>query len=216
MDDKKLPVPQPPPSPERRRFLKRAAQVGLAAGVSGIAMAALWNALSHPVIPRGYVTTDPGILRPPGALAEDEFLAACIRCDRCRDACDTKAIRIFGPDEGRLAGTPHIVAQEHACNLCLLCTQACPTGALAETREVTQVRMGTAVVDRRLCVSWNGSGACGACHTICPLKNKAIRQGLYNRPEVFAEHCVGCGLCEEACIVKDRKAIRVFSERAWS
>ncbi|MEQ1920271.1 MAG: 4Fe-4S binding protein, partial [Elusimicrobiota bacterium] len=41
----------------------------------------------------------------------------------------------------------------------------------------------------------------------------------HNAPEVHDELCVGCGLCEEACIVKDPKdgrAIRVRSARAWS
>jgi len=76
--------------------------------------------------------------------------------------------------------------------------------------------MGVAVVDERLCVSHNGSGACAACHTACPLRNRAITQGIRNAPTVHAEHCVGCGLCEEACIVYDRKAIRVVTERSWT
>jgi MauM/NapG family ferredoxin protein len=157
-----------------------------------------------------------GILRPPGALEEEAFLASCIRCNLCRDSCETQCIRLFGPSEGRVAGTPHIVAHERGCNLCMLCTIVCPTGALQELGEKKQVRMGTAVVDKRLCVSHNGTGACGACHTICPFKNKAIKQGLYNRPEVITEHCTGCGMCEEVCIVDDRRAIRVVTQRAWS
>ena len=74
--------------------------------------------------------------------------------------------------------------------------------------------MGTAVVDDRTCVSINGTGVCGACHTACPLRDSAITQGLRNAPTVHEEFCVGCGLCEEACIVKGIKAIRVFSGRA--
>jgi ferredoxin-type protein NapG len=158
-----------------------------------------------------------GILRPPGALEnEDAFLAACIRCDLCSQVCDTQCIRIFGLWEGKLAGTPHIVADVKACNLCLKCTEVCPSAALLPLKDKKDVRMGLALVDERLCVSHNGTGACGACHTICPLHNKAITQGLRNAPTVHEDHCVGCGRCEEVCIVDDRKAIRVKTERSWS
>jgi len=73
--------------------------------------------------------------------------------------------------------------------------------------------MGLAVVDGRTCVSINGTGVCGACHTVCPFRNQAITLGLRNAPTVHAEYCVGCGLCEEACILDGTKAIRVFSDR---
>lgn len=39
------------------------------------------------------------LIRPPGALAEDDFLAACIRCYRCQDACEP-AIRVV-PTRGQ-------------------------------------------------------------------------------------------------------------------
>ncbi|RPI74028.1 MAG: ferredoxin-type protein NapG, partial [Planctomycetaceae bacterium] len=48
-----------------------------------------------------------------------------------------------------------------------------------------------------------------ACFTACPVRGKAITQGLYNAPFVHPEHCTGCGLCEEVCIVPYR-AIRVY------
>ncbi|MHC4924812.1 MAG: 4Fe-4S binding protein, partial [Planctomycetota bacterium] len=36
------------------------------------------------------------------------------------------------------------------------------------------------------------------------------------RPTVHEDVCVGCGMCEEACIVDRDKAIRVHSDRSWS
>jgi len=159
-----------------------------------------------------------GIVRPPGSLAEAEFMAACVRCNRCADACRANAIRFFGPEAGRHHGTPLIVPEERACTMCLECGTACPTGAIQPLLEVTDVAMGVAAVDDRLCVSINGTGICGACFTACPLRGKAITQGIRNAPTVHAEFCTGCGLCEEHCIVDDRigiRAIQVTTTRAW-
>lgn len=156
---------------------------------------------------------DLGIVRPPGAQVESDFLSSCIRCTDCADACPAQCILYFGPEAGALQGTPYIQTDERACTLCLDCGRACPTESLAVIEKKEDVSMGRAVVDERLCVSFNGTGVCGACHTICPLRNRAIIQDFRNRPIVDVEHCTGCGLCEEVCIVRDRRAIRVISGR---
>ncbi|MHC5065761.1 MAG: 4Fe-4S dicluster domain-containing protein [Planctomycetota bacterium] len=200
----------------RRKFLGKVGRSGVRLGAAGGLLYAIQSMFKRPASPRPIEESRMGILRPPGALEEEAFLESCIRCELCAQACDTACIRLFAPWEGRHAGSPFIRAAERACNLCLACTQVCPSGALSELVERTEVRMGTAIVDERLCVSHNGTGACGACHTICPLRNKAISQGLFNKPTVHAEFCVGCGLCEEACIVDDRRAIQVSSGRSWS
>jgi ferredoxin-type protein NapG len=156
---------------------------------------------------------EPMTVRPPGALPETAFLGACIRCNCCQDSCPVGAIQLATSHDSTQTGTPFLLPAEKACTLCLECTTACPTGALWPVAKQTDVRMGLAVVDERTCVSFNGSGVCGACHTACPLKNRAITQGLHNTPVVHADYCVGCGLCEEACILKGVKAIRVFPEK---
>ena len=74
-----------------------------------------------------------GVLRPPGALDEVGFLATCIRCERCADACPQRCIRIHGPADGRACGTPYL-ASEDACDGCLECTRVCPSGALHRSR----------------------------------------------------------------------------------
>lgn len=160
-----------------------------------------------------------GIVRPPGALMEPEFLSACIRCTRCADACSSNAIQLFGPETGALQGTPFIDPIDAACNMCLACGPVCPTEALLPLSEVAEVKMGLAVVDDRLCVSINGTGVCGACFTACPLRGKAITQGIRNAPEVHTEFCTGCGLCEQFCIVDERdgvRAIQVTTNRHWA
>ena len=154
-----------------------------------------------------------GIVRPPGSLEEASFLARCIRCTSCADACGAGCVRFFGPEAGDLYATPYIAPAEKGCTLCLDCGPACPVGAIKPLEDKEQVRMGIAVVDERLCVSHNGTGLCGACLTICPLRNRAITQDFRNAPRVHEKHCAGCGLCEEVCIVRERRAIRVVTKR---
>lgn len=153
------------------------------------------------------------LLRPPGALDEPDFLARCIRCQRCSQACPNDTIRFCDADQGPATqGTPFIRPSEQGCILCMKCTQACPTGALtpladdAETL-LAHVRIGVAQVDRVLCNSYNGY-ACGACVMACPFEGLALRVGTWERPVVDPSHCVGCGLCEQQCIHYP-KAIRV-------
>lgn len=146
--------------------------------------------------------------RPPGALAESEFLSRCIHCYLCQDVCPTGCIQMK-PDDESDRHTPYILPRIKACTLCLKCGDVCPTGALQSPADKDDVRMGVARVDEELCVSHLRTGACGACFTACPVKGDAITQGLFNAPTVHAEFCTGCGLCEEVCIVAYR-AIRVF------
>jgi ferredoxin-type protein NapG len=129
------------------------------------------------------------------------------------DACPSGSIQLAGPDQEAALGTPFVDASQVGCTLCLECTLTCPSGALLPLEKKENVRMGIAIVDERTCVSHNGTGVCGACHTACPFRNQAITQGLRNAPTVNEEFCVGCGLCEEACILKGTKAIRVESGR---
>ncbi len=167
-------------------------------------------------------------LRPPGALPEEEFLARCIRCGRCIDACPNRCLVSFSEEAGKdlcllpgpgQPGTPVIFPRRQACILCngtrgdsLLCTAACPTGALRETRRNIdtirrEVRMGTAELDKNLCYSFNGA-SCGACVRACPLEGHALKAGMWEKPIIDQKNCVGCGLCERACI-RYPQAIRV-------
>ena len=70
-----------------------------------------------------------GLVRPPGSLPEEAFLASCIRCQRCVEACQPGAIRLLR-GSSKHGGTPYLIPEETACNLCLRCGLACPTGAI--------------------------------------------------------------------------------------
>ncbi len=186
-------------------------------GVRGLAFAGAWIALAvalrRPAAPRH--TARPRVdepqeftFRPPGALPESDFLARCIHCYLCQDVCPPGCI-LMKPDTEPDRHTPYITPRLKACTLCLKCCDVCPTGALTRLSNKRDVQMGLAAVDETICVSHLRTGACGACFTACPLRGDAITQGLYNAPYVNPEHCTGCGLCEEVCIVPYR-AIRVY------
>lgn len=158
-----------------------------------------------------------GILRPPGSLEESEFLSLCIGCRRCADSCEAQCLEFFGPEAGLLEGTPYILSEKRGCTLCLHCGEACPSGAITPLLKKEEVAMGVAIVDDRLCVTYTQRGessACTVCHTVCPLRNTAIT--LENgHPRTHSRFCVGCGLCEAACVVKNRRAIQVRTPRKW-
>jgi len=197
---------------KRREWLQWLGRVGGSSFFAALGLGGVYLTQARDPDPLRAVD-EPAVLRPPGAVDEEDFLARCIRCQRCQDACPKGTIRLAGPGDRTYSGTPFIVAAANGCDLCLECTDVCPTGALLPIEVKEEVRMGLARVDERTCVSHNQTGVCGACHTACPLRGRAITQKLHNEPVVHAEHCVGCGLCEEACILKGVKAIRVFSQR---
>lgn len=136
-------------------------------------------------------------LRPPGAVAEPDFAARCIRCGRCAEVCTYRAIRPAAAPRGLEAGTPEVIAREAPCWLCLRCPPVCPTGALAPVRSARDVRMGRARVVAERCYAHQGV-VCRTCLDACPLQGEAIRQDADLRP-VVTERCVGCGLCEHRC-----------------
>jgi ferredoxin-type protein NapG len=157
----------------------------------------------------------PGItLRPPGAVPEDAFSAACARCFRCGNACPNACIQFHGPEAGlERAYTPFIRARARGCTLCGECAEVCPTGALrpfevSKDGWVRSVQMGKARVNEGMCYSFHGR-TCGACYRACPLAGRAMTIGLYETPHVHAGQCVGCGLCEQACLHLPQ-AIRVI------
>ncbi len=143
-------------------------------------------------------------LRPPGALPEEEFLQRCIRCARCAQVCPNTAIRLKGFGSGlKHLNTPYLRPRDQACMLCMKCTQVCPTGALrpisvADETVRAEVRMGRAVVDKSMCYSYQ-KRTCGVCIRACPFPGVAMKTGLYEQP-IVTDACVGCGLCERACI----------------
>jgi len=100
-------------------------------------------------------------LRPPGALAEEAFLGACIKCGQCVQVCPVQAITLADAGDGFGVGVPTIEAREQACDFscdALSCILACPTGALSHgLKQKEEVRAGLARLARpELCLARRG------------------------------------------------------------
>jgi len=164
-------------------------------------------------------------VRPPGALPEEDFLAACTRCGLCVRDCPYDMLHLAKMGEDVPMGTPYFYAREAGCEMCedIPCVPVCPTGALShELTDIEDARMGLAVVsDEETCIAFLGL-RCEICFNICPVRGQAItlerrhneRTGKHALfiPVVHSNACTGCGKCEEACIT-DEPAIRVLPNR---
>jgi len=161
-------------------------------------------------------------LRPPGALAEADFLSACLRCGLCVRDCPYHTLTLSDGGQGVAVGTPVFEARSIACEMCenLPCIKACPSGALDHVViDSTKIRMGVAVlVDHESCLNWQGL-RCDVCYRVCPLIDKAItlderhnqRIGFHALflPTVHHDICTGCGKCEHSCVL-EKAAIKVL------
>lgn len=149
-------------------------------------------------------------LRPPGAVAEKEFVKRCIKCNKCAQVCPYDSIEMAHLNWGDKFGTPLIFARQVPCYLCMKCPPVCPTGALDNSlTEKEKVKMGVAVIDPQKCLPYQGI-ICRACFERCPIYRVAITLKDELLPVVHAENCVGCGICENVCPAEET-AIKVTS-----
>jgi polyferredoxin len=132
---------------------------------------------------------NPGVVRPPGALAEEDFLSRCIKCGQCMRVCPTNIIQPATLEAG-LEGlwTPllNFRVGTSGCQLnCIACGNVCPTSALrplsldeklgrGKFEQRGPVKMGTAFMDRGRCLPWAMDVPCIVCQENCPVSPKAI------------------------------------------
>ena len=163
------------------------------------------------------------LLRPPGAQGEADFMARCIKCGKCIEACPYATLHVADALQGAAAGTPCITARDQACRLCedFPCVNACPTGALRDVAARSDVNMGYAVINEDICIAYLGL-RCEVCYRTCPLIDQAItidyRQNESDSihsifaPIIDRNVCTGCGLCVERCTVDEPSvAIRIVT-----
>lgn len=196
---------------DRRQFLGRCAQAAGSVSIIGLLLGTYSEqSKSLPA----------WAIRPPGAIDENDFLGACVRCGLCVRACpyDTLSLAEFGEEVA--TGTPYFVARDIPCEMCedIPCAAACPTDALSKDLEdIRDADMGVAVftgVDT--CYSTTGVAHCRACYIACPLKDEAIsmektevKGRWYFEPTVHSDKCTGCGKCEKDCLT-EQASIKVL------
>jgi MauM/NapG family ferredoxin protein len=206
------PAPAGDHDPTRRQAL-----AALAAGAAG---ATLLRTAPHTRQPH------PRLVRPPGAQDEDEFLSRCLRCGQCMKVCPTSGLQPVALEAG-LEGvwTPRLVSRLGYCDYgCTACGQTCPSGAIPplDLERKRSTVIGMAVVDRNRCWPWAYGVPCIVCEEMCPVPEKAIRLEevtvldareepvVVQRPLVWDDLCIGCGICEYRCPVEGPAAIRIY------
>ena len=156
----------------------------LASLISGLAVVPLMRLAGR--LGRNY---NAALIRPPGALVEDEFLARCIKCGQCIRVCPTNVLQPAGTEAG-LEGlwTPRLNNRigTSGCQLnCVECSQICPTAAIrpitldeklgrGKFADPGPIRLGTAFVDRGRCLPHAMDRPCIVCQENCPVSPKAI------------------------------------------
>ena len=170
---------------------------------------------------------DPSLVRPPGALPEDEFLGRCVRCGECMKVCIGNGLQPTFLQAG-LEGmfSPLLLARTGYCEYnCTLCGQVCPSGAIKELSlpEKQQAKMGHVFFDKNRCLPYAKGVPCIVCEEHCPTPEKAIQfreatvlnsRGeivVVQQPFVKDELCIGCGICETKCPLPGASAVRVTS-----
>jgi len=167
------------------------------------------------------------LIRPPGSLREDKFLAKCVKCGQCMRACPTGGLQPVLTQAGPEGlWTPTLVPKVGYCEYyCSLCTQVCPTGAIQKLtiEEKNKVKIGSAWVNKSRCIPYVLGKPCIVCEEHCPVSPKAIklvevetklpegRVVVQKGPVVDLDLCTGCGICENKCPIVDDPAIFVTS-----
>jgi len=211
LPDKSLPAVSPDvaahtPSalllPSRRAFLFSAT---LGTGLASLGYTS--NASLMPVGNHGSVRQT-GLIRPPGARPEKDFLRRCLRCAQCMKACPTGGLQpvwLAAGFEGMFS--PALVSRTGPCEPeCTVCGMVCPSQAIKALplEEKQHAKLGTAVVKPGLCLAWAEGRSCMVCQEVCPYGaiTPVQNQGLaVSAPVVRAQRCIGCGFCEYHCPV---------------
>ncbi|MBQ3765510.1 MAG: 4Fe-4S dicluster domain-containing protein [Bacteroidales bacterium] len=151
-------------------------------------------------------------LTPPGSKSVKDFYRRCTACQLCVAECPNNVLRP-STDLKHLM-QPEMSYEKGYCRPeCTRCSEVCPAGAIRQItkEEKTQYHVGTARVNRDLCVAEKGV-SCGNCAAHCPAGAiKMVKNGdsEIRIPTVDEAKCIGCGACENLCPARPISAITV-------
>lgn len=133
--------------------------------------------------------------RPPGAIAEEEFLAACTRCGECIEACPHDAIVLSSSRLRVGARTPIIEPMGAPCRMCpdTPCIAVCAPRAL---RKEQPLRIAEARIQPWACLAHQGT-FCSVCREQCPVAGAIEVEA--GKPRIIESVCTGCGVCQHVC-----------------
>jgi polyferredoxin len=166
---------------DRPDLSRRAVLITLASGVVAVPVVRLSGTLA------GNASAD--LIRPPGALAEIDFLRRCTKCGQCMRVCPSRVIQpalLQAGIEGLWTPVLDATAGTSGCQVnCVACGHVCPTAAIRpislDERQGKNafagngpIRLGTAFVDRGRCLPWAMHRPCLVCEENCPVSPKAI------------------------------------------
>jgi len=190
-----------------------------------VVFAGITGVLAFPFIKNHGVNTDfnfsPDLIRPPGSVEESDFLRKCIKCDQCINACPTNVLQPATWQEGGIESlwTPVMKFTIGHCQLkCTMCSEVCPTGAIR--RITAEEKLGKGPYEEQGPIRL-GTAFCVVCEEVCPTSPKAIQtkdveaKDVYgnivvlNKPFMVPDLCIGCGICETECPIKDDRAVYV-------
>lgn len=172
----------------RRSALKKIAQGAGVASLGGLLWGGFLDKAKQSEI----------VLRPPGALPEDDFIKSCIKCGICVANCPYDTLSLASANNEIPLGTPYFIPREIPCYMCpdIPCVPECPTGALdlslvsspiemdEESNilgkdvqhtdlDINEAEMGLAIIHKESCIAFWGI-QCDACYRACPLMDVAI------------------------------------------
>lgn len=200
-DARATPTTSEPPQRPRSAVSRRSLLIGAGGTAALLGLGALRYAGHNPLV------------RPPGGQDEAHLVSACVRCERCYEACPRRVIVPAHVEDGLLGmRTPALDFGSGWCDFCAegnggvpLCVEVCPTEALAlpEGATAENTILGLAVIDEQQCLAFRDTG-CRYCYDACVNAGyDAIELsdgGANPHPRVIVDKCVGCGACESVCV----------------
>lgn len=141
------------------------------------------------------------LIRPPGAIGDEEFFAKCDGCGACVTSCPQEIVMI-GDD-----GQASVRFSANGCVFCGRCADVCDRGAIVSTKNYSQHWPWQARITQN-CLEAKGV-MCRGCEASCEHESIRFRPALGGKSTVSIQSdiCTGCGFCVSSCPVG---AIEIF------